>query len=99
MQLKELGLTRAGRMVLIILVVPYLGLGQLLAFAPAPAAGFTLPPAPQADAAALAVIVSVATLLEASRDPGAVLARHGPRAILPDPTPLPRWLPRAPPAV
>jgi hypothetical protein len=99
MQLKGLGLTRAGRIVLILLVVQHLGLGQVLAFAPAPAGGLVLHAAADAVAATLALTVPVATLLDASRDPGVVLVRHGPRAILPDPTPLPRWLPRAPPAV
>ena len=97
MQLRGLGLTRAGRIAIILLVVQHLGLGQVLAFAPAPETEFTLP-GPASAIAALAVVVPLATFIDASRDSSAAVVGHGPPAILPDPTPRPRWLPRAPPA-
>jgi hypothetical protein len=97
MQPKGWGLTRASRIVIILLVVQYLGLGQVLAFAPAPIAGFTLDDPSQA-IAALDTIVSLAIPFDASCHSSAVLGEHGSWAIPPDPAPLPRRLPRAPPA-
>ena len=41
MQPKGWGPTQASRIVIIFVVVQYLGLGQILAFAPAATAGFT----------------------------------------------------------
>jgi hypothetical protein len=99
MQLRGWGLTRASRIVIIILlVVQYLGLGQILAFAPAPTAGSTLAGPSQA-IAALDTVVPPAILFNASGYSSAVLGEHGSRVIPPGPAPLPRRLPRAPPAV
>ena len=97
MQLKGWGLTRASRIVIILLVVPYLGLGQILAFAPSTAAGFS-PDGPSQASAALDTVVPLAILIDASCHSSAAIGEHGSRAIVPDPAPLPRRLPRAPPA-
>jgi len=97
MQLRGWGLTRASRIVIILLVVQHLGLGQVLAFAPAPTTGSTLAGPSQA-IAALDTVVPLAIPLDASCHSSAVLGEHGSRAIPPDPAPLPRRLPRAPPA-
>lgn len=97
MQLKGWGLTRAGRIVIILLVVQHLGLGQILTFAPSTTAGFS-PDGPSQAIAALDIVVPLAILIDASRHGSAALGEHGTRAILPDPDPLPRRLPRAPPA-
>jgi hypothetical protein len=98
MQPKGWGLTRASRIVIILLVVQYLGLGQILAFAPATTTGFGPDGRSQA-MAALDTVVSLAILIDASGHASVVFGAHGSRAILPDPAPLPRRLPRAPPAV
>jgi hypothetical protein len=97
MQLRGWGLTRASRIAIILLVVQHLGLGQVLAFAPAPAAGVTLAGPSQAIAAP-DTVVPLAILFDASCHSSAVLGEHGSRATPPDPAPLPRRLPRAPPA-
>jgi hypothetical protein len=96
-QLRGWGLTRASRIVIILLVVQYLGLGLAYAFVPVPTAGLTLAGHTQAPAA-LDTVVSLAIPFDTSRRSSAVLGEHGSRAIPPDPTPLPRRLPRAPPA-
>ena len=98
MQPKGWGLTRASRIVIILLVVQYLGLGQILAYAPSTTAGFS-PDGPSQAMAALDTVVPLAILIDASCHESAVLGEHGSRAILPDPAPLSRRLPRAPPAV
>jgi hypothetical protein len=98
MQLKGWGLTRASRIVIILLVVQHLGLGQILAFAPSTTAGFS-PDGPSQAIPALDTVVPLAILIDASFHASAVLGEHGSRAILPDPASLPRRLPRAPPAV
>jgi hypothetical protein len=97
MQLRGWGLTRASRIVIILLVVQHLGLGLAHAFAPVSTAGFTLVGRTQA-LIALDAVVSVAIPFDTSRRPSAILGEPGSRAIAPDPTPLPRRLPRAPPA-
>jgi hypothetical protein len=97
MQLRGWGLTRASRIVIILLVVQYLGLGQILAFAPATTGGPRIADPAQA-MAALDTAVSLAILPDASDPSVAALGEYGPRAIPPDPAPLPRRLPRAPPA-
>jgi hypothetical protein len=98
MQPKGWGLTRASRIVIILLVVQYLGLGQILAVAPSTTAGFS-PDGPSQAVAALDAIVPLALLIDASCHASAALGEHGFRATLPDPAPLLRRLPRAPPAV
>jgi hypothetical protein len=97
MQLRGWGLTRASRIAIILLVVQHLGLGQVLAFAPAPAAGVTLAGPSQA-IAALDAVVSLAIPFDAGSLSSAVLGEYGSRGAPPDPAPLPRRLPRAPPA-
>jgi hypothetical protein len=97
MQLRGWGLTRASRIVIILLVVQHLGLGQVLAFAPASTAGVTLTGPSQA-IAALDAVLSFAVPLDAGCHSSALLGEHGSRATPPDPAPLPRRLPRAPPA-
>ena len=98
MQLRGWGLTLASRIVIILLVVQHLGLGQVLAFAPATIAGSALADPSQA-IAALDVVLPLAILWDASLHASAALREHGSRAIPPDPALLPRRLPRAPPAV
>jgi len=97
MQLRGWGPTQACRIVIILLVVQHLGLGQVLAFAPTTTAGFTSAGHRQA-LAALDSTIQLAILYDAGCRSSAVLGEHGSRAIPPDPAPLPRRLPRAPPA-
>jgi hypothetical protein len=97
MQLRGWGLTRASRIVIILLVVQHLGLGQILAFAPAQPTGAALTRPSQASAA-LDTVIPLTIPLDAS-GPSAAFTDNGSRAIPPDPAPLPRRLPRAPPAV
>jgi hypothetical protein len=97
MQLQGWGLTRASRIVIILLVVQYLGLGQILAFAPSTTAGFS-PDGHSQAAVALDIVLPLAVLIDASCHASAALGEHGSRASVPDPAPLPRRLPRAPPA-
>jgi hypothetical protein len=97
MQLRGWGLTRASRIVIILLVVQHLGLGLAHAFVPVPTVGFTLEGRAQA-LLALEAVVSLPILFDTSRLSSAVLREPGSRAIPPDPPPLPRRLPRAPPA-
>ena len=97
MQLRGWGLTRASRFVIILLVVQQLGLGLVHAFVPVPAAGLTLAGCAQA-LAAFDAVVTLAVLSDESPRSSAALGEPGSRAIPPDPPPLPRWLPRAPPA-
>ena len=97
MQLKGWGPTRASRIVIILLVVQYLGLGQVQDVASATAAGRSI----AGPAHALTMLDTVASLA-VSLDPicgwSAVLGEPDSSAILPDPAPLLRRLPRAPPA-
>jgi hypothetical protein len=98
MQLQGWGLTRASGIVIILVVVQHFGLGQILAFAPSTTA--VLSPAESSQAiAALDTVVPLAALIDASCRSSAALGEHGSRTTLPDPAPLPRRLPRAPPAV
>lgn len=96
MQLKGWGLTRASRIVIILLVVQQLG--QILALAPSLTVGLSPAGTPEV-IAALDIGVPLAALIGASGHSSAALGEHGSQAILPDPAPLPRRLPRAPPAV
>jgi hypothetical protein len=97
MQLRGWGPTQASRIVIILVVVQYLGLGQILAFAPAAAAGLTDTGRPQAMTAFDAAVPLVIVVDESGRS-SAVLREHDFRTALPDSAPLPRRLPRAPPA-
>jgi hypothetical protein len=97
MQLRGWGLTQASRIVIILLVVQHLGLGQVLAFAPAPTTGHTFARPSQA-ATTLDTVVMPASLVDARDRSSAALGEYGSPAIPPDPAPLPRRLPRAPPA-
>jgi hypothetical protein len=97
MQLRGWGLIRTSRIVIILLVVQHLELGQVLVFAPAPTAGVALTGPSQA-IAALDAVLSLASPLDAGWHSSAALGEHGSRATPPDPAPLPRRLPRAPPA-
>ena len=97
MQRRGWGLTRASRIVIILLVVQYLGLGLAHAFAPVPTTGFTLDGRTQA-LVALEAVVSLAIPFDASRLSSTTFGESGSPAIPPDPIPLPRRLPRAPPA-
>lgn len=94
MQLRGWGLTRASRIVIILLVVQHLG---LLAVAPVTSAGPD--PADRSQAiAALDAVLQLAVLADTGLRASAAIREHRSRAILPDPVPLPRRLPRAPPA-
>jgi hypothetical protein len=97
MQPRGWELTRASRIVIILLVVQYLGLGPILALAP----GATAPSDP-ADPSQTAVlpdaVLPLAVAIPADLRASTALARTGSRTIAPDPLPLPRLLPRAPPA-
>jgi hypothetical protein len=97
MQLRGLGPTQASRIVIILVVVQYLGLGQILAFAPAVTAGFTDTGHSQA-IAAFDAAVPLVIMFDASRRSSAALGEHDFRTSLPGAAPLPRRLPRAPPA-
>ena len=97
MQLRGWGPTQASRIVIILVVVQYLGLGQILAFAPAATAAFTDTGRSQA-MAEFDATVPLVILFDASWRSSAALGEHDFRATLPDTAPLPRRLPRAPPA-
>jgi hypothetical protein len=97
MQLRGLGPTQASRIVIILVVVQYLGLGQILAFAPAVTAGFTDTGHSQA-IAAFDAAVPLVIMFDASWRSSTALGEHDFRTSLPDTAPLPRRLPRAPPA-
>jgi len=97
MQLRGWGLTRAGCIVIILLVVQHLGLGPVHAFVPAPPAGLTLAGHAQALPASDAVVTLVVPF-DASWCESAVLGEPDSRTIPPEPPPLPSRLPRAPPA-
>jgi hypothetical protein len=97
MQLRGWGPTQASRIVIIFVVVQCLGLGQILAFAPAMTAGFTDPGHSQA-IAAFDAAVPLVSVFDASWRSSAALGEPGFRTTLPDAAPLPRRLPRAPPA-
>ena len=96
MQLRGWGPTQASRIVIILVVVQYLGLGQILAFAPAATAGFTDTGRSQA-MAEFDATVPLVILFDASWRSSTALGEHDFRATLPDTAPLPRRLPRAPP--
>ncbi len=95
MQLRGWRLTRASRIVIFLLVVQLLGLGVLAAPAIVAGGGVTAstPAIPVLDAVVSSVVTVEPHLL------GSV-ALGGPdsRTALPAPVPLPRRLPRAPPA-
>jgi len=97
MQLRGWGPTQASRIVIILVVVQYLGLGQILAFAPAATAGFTDTGRSQT-MAEFDATVPLVIVFDASWRSSAVLGEHDFRTTLPDAAPLPRRLPRAPPA-
>jgi hypothetical protein len=97
MQLKGWGLTRASRIVIILLVVQHLGLGQVLAFAPSTTGAFGPGDSSQA-IVALDAAVPLAITTDASDRSSTALGEHGSRATPPGPAPLPRRLPREPPA-
>ena len=98
MQLRGWGPTQASRIVIILVVVQYLGLGQILAFAPVATAGFTNTGHSQA-IAAFDAAVPLGIVFHASWRSSAVLGEYDFRTTRPDAAPLPRRLPRAPPAV
>ena len=99
MQLRGWGPTQAARIVIILVVVQYLGLGQILAFAPVATAGFTNTGRSQAIAAFDAAVPL------GDRVPRELAIERGPRGVrlsgqpCLNAAPLPRRLPRAPPAV
>jgi hypothetical protein len=97
MQPKGWGPTQASRIVIIFVVVQYLGLGQILAFAPAATAGCTDSGHSQG-IATLEAAVPLAVLFDPRWRPTVALGELDHRATLPDTAPLPRQLPRAPPA-
>jgi hypothetical protein len=97
MQLRGWGPTRASRIVIILLVVQHLGLGQILAVAPATLAGPD-PADPSQIIAGLDAVLPLATLADTRLRAGATIGEHRSRTTPPDPVPLPRRLPRAPPA-
>jgi hypothetical protein len=88
MQLRGWGLTRASRIVIILLVVQHLGLGLIHAFVTAPTAELSLTDHAQAFAT-LDVVLTLAVPFDASRRSSAVLGEPGSRAIPLDPTPPP----------
>jgi hypothetical protein len=96
MQLWGWGLTRASRIVIILLVVQHLGLGPLLAVAPVTSAGSD-PPDPSQTVATLDALLPLAVQADMGLRASATIGEHRSRTIPPDPIPLPRRLPRAPP--
>jgi hypothetical protein len=97
MQLRGLGLTRASRIVIILLVVQHLGLAQVLAVAPVTSVGRD-PVDPSPTIAALDADLPLSIRPDTNSQASATISEHRPEAIPPDPVPLPRRLPRAPPA-
>jgi hypothetical protein len=96
MQPREWELTRASRVVLILLVVQHLGLSQLLVAAPATGAGSD--PAPSAWSVVPTDAVPSPTAVIPDVGTGTTIGDRGIRTISPDPAPLSRRLTRAPPA-
>jgi hypothetical protein len=97
MQLRGWGSTQAARIVIILAVIQHLGLGQILAFAPAATTGFADTGRSQGMTAFDAAVPLVFVVDESGRS-SAVLGEHDLRTTLPGTGPLPRRLPRAPPA-
>jgi hypothetical protein len=97
MQLRGCGLTRASRLVIILLVVQYLGLGQILAVTPTMSGGSDSADGSQT-LAALDAVLPFAVTIDGCPGTSAAVGSHRSKAIPPDPVPLPRRLPRAPPA-
>jgi hypothetical protein len=96
MQLREWELTRASRIVLILLVVQHLGLSQLLVAAPATGEGSD-PAAPAWTAIPTVAILSPAAAADPDAGTGATVGEHGVQTIPSDQAPLSRRLSRAPP--
>lgn len=100
MQPREWELTRASRIVLILLVllvVQHLGLSQLLVAAPA--TGVRSHPAPSAwSAVPTDAVLSPTAVIVPDVGTGTAIGEHSVRTISPDPAPLSRRLTRAPPA-
>jgi hypothetical protein len=97
MQPRELELTRASRIVLILLVVQHLGLSQLLVAAPATGAGSHPAPSAWSVAPTDAVASPTAVVVPDIRT-DTTIGQHGAQTISPDQAPLSRRLTRAPPA-
>ena len=97
MQLRGLELTRASRIVIILLVVQHLGLGQVVAVASATATGPD-PADPSQSIAPCEAVVSLVVVANPDRRAGSTIGEPRSRTIPPDSLPLPRRLPRAPPA-
>ena len=96
MQPRERELTRASRIVLILLVVQHLGLSQLLVAA---ATGVESHPAPSAwSVVPTDAVFSPTAVIVPDVGTGTMVGEHGVQTISPDPAPLSRRLTRAPPA-
>jgi hypothetical protein len=98
MQLRGWGLTRASRIVIILLVVQHLGLSQVLAVTPVTSKGSD-PADPSLTIAALDdALLPFAVLTGTGVRASATIGEPRSRTIPPDPVSLPRRCPRAPPA-
>jgi hypothetical protein len=97
MQLRKWGLSRASRTVIILLVVQHLGLAQALAVDPVTSGGPDRIDRAQT-VAVLDADLPLSVLTDREREPSATLGEQNPGGIPPDPVPLSRQLPRAPPA-
>jgi hypothetical protein len=97
MQRRGWGLTRASRIVIILLVVQHLGLAQVLAVDPVTSGGpDRIHRAPTVAALDADLPLSIST--DREREPNATISEQCPGAIPPDPAPLSRRLLRSPPA-
>jgi hypothetical protein len=97
MQLRGWGLTRASRIVIILLVVQHLGLAQVRTSALVTSVG----PGPVEGSSSIATLdadLPRLILTDTNRQTSAAISELCSGAIPPDPLPLPRRLPRAPPA-
>jgi hypothetical protein len=96
MQLRGWELTRASRIVIILLVVQHLGLGQLLVVAPASAAEPD-PADPSWTVVSPDAVLPHAVVVDPASRASTAIRGHGSPPIPRDPGPLSRRLPRAPP--
>ncbi len=96
MQLRGWGLTRASRIVIILLVVQHLGLAQVRTSAVVTSVG----PGPAEGSPSVAALDAdlPRSILTTNGRASAAISEHSSGAIPPDPLPLPRRLPRASPA-
>jgi hypothetical protein len=98
MQLRRWGLSRAGRIVIILFVVQLLGLSPILVLPLPPTGGPGLAGGEPHGPISIEGVLSLSAVPDPTLQAIAPLEADVDRAPRPVPAPLARWLPRAPPA-